>query len=721
MKLFIENFRFHKSVKIDFGEESAKVIGASGTGKSTIFDAIEWCLYGVGNKVSSYGTDGKTKVSIEMGKDMIIQRTGKTKIYVWIGNDNYEGESAQKIIDNYFGNNIAFRASSFLPAETQHLLITGTPKEKRELTATFFPESAKHIIYTDKVSAKRKSTSEQKYALDIEIGKLESNMNIMRSTNSWIFDYQMDDLAVHIETDYKQQISDLRNEISQCEKVLGEYTLVTSQLSKLPEENTVIYDSLKDNINKINTQLQGALVAAESKTVKLEMLEKRLNSVSFNEVVESDILLCKSLLKLGSSKVSIGESMANDDLTISKTQPLVDKMQKSLDAIESNKKLKDILECPVCMSKLCYNGTLHTASKEDQGKEMPVEMPDATQSKLKELQFTLDSAKHNIGLKIQLIQEWDTLLQSNPEFDQRLQDSGKSVQEYMMWIEKCIKDNITYKSLQDEKQQVESDTINYMDSNLYQTLSSRLLTYKNDLQNIELNQRQLQDYTSRLDTLVSNNSWLSTGIEHIATLKIKLGELQEIVVNIRKYEEYTKLMNIWKEMETKLSTSRERVKVINNTLETLATIDVILAKTYKQYIDLQLKSLEQDVSRLGKIFFDDTMNISLVSGTESNNGTIRPSFDINIEYRGYQVDPYKDLSTGEKKRLSILLMIALSQSLGSKIMLLDEALSAIDMDNRSIVLDQIEIMDIPCYITSHEDIPGSFTQMVCLDQNPLSK
>jgi DNA repair exonuclease SbcCD ATPase subunit len=46
MKLYLTNFRRYDSVAFEFNDGITKITGESGAGKSTIFEAICWCLYG---------------------------------------------------------------------------------------------------------------------------------------------------------------------------------------------------------------------------------------------------------------------------------------------------------------------------------------------------------------------------------------------------------------------------------------------------------------------------------------------------------------------------------------------------------------------------------------------------------------------------------------------------------------------------------------------------
>jgi ABC-type lipopolysaccharide export system ATPase subunit len=125
----------------------------------------------------------------------------------------------------------------------------------------------------------------------------------------------------------------------------------------------------------------------------------------------------------------------------------------------------------------------------------------------------------------------------------------------------------------------------------------------------------------------------------------------------------------------------------------------------------KLSEIECDICELGKIFFDDTMNITLTPGKESSTGTIRPSFDLKIEYDGVEYSDVKALSTGERKRLSLVLMIVLTAYVDGKIMLLDEALNSVGVEMRGIIMNELTKLHIPILITSHDDLVGYTSEL----------
>jgi exonuclease SbcC len=86
--LELENYRQYRSERIEFPERGiVGVIGANGVGKTTLFEAIEWCLFAprtIGNSdVPPRGIPGATKVTLTLfdprdGASWVIER-GLTK------------------------------------------------------------------------------------------------------------------------------------------------------------------------------------------------------------------------------------------------------------------------------------------------------------------------------------------------------------------------------------------------------------------------------------------------------------------------------------------------------------------------------------------------------------------------------------------------------------------------------------------------------------------
>ena len=112
MKLVLENFRCYTAKIFEFPDSGITLLwGDSGKGKTTIFKAINFVLYGKEQRITTFGAK-KSKVELYF-QDITIVRT-KTPNFLKVITPTFTGEDivAQKWIDEFFG--IHFLQTSYL-------------------------------------------------------------------------------------------------------------------------------------------------------------------------------------------------------------------------------------------------------------------------------------------------------------------------------------------------------------------------------------------------------------------------------------------------------------------------------------------------------------------------------------------------------------------------------------------------------------------------------
>jgi DNA repair exonuclease SbcCD ATPase subunit len=139
MKLTLKNFRCYTNKTFDFGKDGLVLLsGMSGVGKSTVFMAINFCLYGTGTKLQTFGTTN-CMVMLEFmdgDKNFIITRTKRPNRLVVLKDGNeYDDLSGQGILNEYFGK--TFETTSYVQQNAVKSFILMGPLEKLEFLEKF--------------------------------------------------------------------------------------------------------------------------------------------------------------------------------------------------------------------------------------------------------------------------------------------------------------------------------------------------------------------------------------------------------------------------------------------------------------------------------------------------------------------------------------------------------------------------------------------------------
>ena len=101
----IRNFKIHKRLDVEFKRGEITLIrGDNGVGKSTIFEAIGWCLYKKNNILVQRKTNSKTSVVIKYENVEIHRGTNPVKFFVIMDDSKYINDSARNIVYTDFGS-----------------------------------------------------------------------------------------------------------------------------------------------------------------------------------------------------------------------------------------------------------------------------------------------------------------------------------------------------------------------------------------------------------------------------------------------------------------------------------------------------------------------------------------------------------------------------------------------------------------------------------------
>jgi DNA repair exonuclease SbcCD ATPase subunit len=135
MKIRLLNFRCYEDKTFEFDDDGLVLISAcSGAGKTTIFMAIQFVLFGIGTKVTRFG---KTSCKVELEfQNLKIARTKRPNRVVL--NDDvseYEDDAAQEIINKKFGD--TFNVTGYIPQNVLNSFIVMSPTDKLEFLEKF--------------------------------------------------------------------------------------------------------------------------------------------------------------------------------------------------------------------------------------------------------------------------------------------------------------------------------------------------------------------------------------------------------------------------------------------------------------------------------------------------------------------------------------------------------------------------------------------------------
>lgn len=690
MELTLVNFRRYKNkVIIDIKDGVTKISGPSGIGKTTIFSAIEWCLYGKLRKVKPIGHNGGTSVTMKMrmpadgnirswtGTDAIVSvtvhRESSTRVSLAIDEHEYQDHEAQARIDAIFGDSSLFRVTSYLRAEEMHPMLVATPMEKREITSLLFPDAIKHTIYKERIKRFRDTNTSALSDISVKQAKIDGIISTIEDHHPWVTTETPDEEVADIPS-LEKAINDMKATRDRCVSIANRYSSLKVELESIPD--VVDMEDQEKERDSIKDRIQQSIIDVASREAMESSIRQQLESIDIDGIpseseCKTAISDCMSIKRMGL------DSFNGDDIVKLEAQVSTLKEQLSKCGHTDGREY----ECPGCaLSLYVLDGNLV--------QEKPNVDPSIDRASLVRRITTLEYRISNIK----------EAMEKFPSYE------GKDIGSILDTMNDHINKRRAYSNLEDRLKAIPPIPDTYITPDEASSLKKRLHELDAMIMKNMANRDRRDHILATINSMEDEHQWLHDEA-HIPSMNV---EIEKKVATLKAAIATKRRMDIVAKYKDTLEAKRkldEAKNKIDSNIANCARLDAIVDEVYHHYVGTMLKSVEHDISELAKIMFDRTMNITLTPTKVSKSGIMKPSFDMNIQYDGVDYDDVKSMSTGEKKRLSIVLMIVLTKYTDGKMLLLDEALTSVGMEHRGLIMNELTKMGIPILITSHDDIP----------------
>lgn len=293
MNVTINNFRSidHLSLSMSKGE-MIYVTGDSGTGKTTVFEAILWCLYGKVKNIEPWHSRKKYEVSVSISiDDGEITRTSnpQTLFFQRLDGETLRDSQAQTEIENIFQSRSSFLATSYILQGEKHPITSLAPKDRYDMMSkvglkgqdpNVIIEKTKHLLLVEKIKVDRleEECDNTKKSYDKISERLKADLD----------DYLCDDEIEAVSEDVREIDEKINVLESSFKKILKEETeknIIFTDLSnaqmKLAELSIYTEEEFK-NMTGVNDQWKMYSLSKgkyEEKKKEHDTLEEEMSNI----------------------------------------------------------------------------------------------------------------------------------------------------------------------------------------------------------------------------------------------------------------------------------------------------------------------------------------------------------------------------------------------------------------------------------------------------------
>lgn len=668
-KIKLNNIRSYKEHEITLSEGSTLLSGNIGSGKSSIFLAIDFALFGISRDLPGTALlrNGEKEGSVELDFDL--------------NETTYSIKRGLK------------RGPTSVTQDTGHLIVNG---EKTEMTAMELKQKIIEILnYPPELLTKSKSMvyhytvySPQEKMKEILLSKKENRLEILRKVfgidkyqrvrnNSEMFitalKQKSKEIAVRI-ADLEQRSAELSErkerqvEISQnINELTPQITMFEEKIKNKKELNLTLENQLKESLH-IKHEIEKKKIFLNHKTSEQNQL---LQDIEKNN--KEILSLEQELKELPMFDPSLEEKIKIINQNISQLKDQTVHLEKKISELETKKRthqklsndITNMEHCPVCTQDVNVDHKQNVSSK--------------AARKIEELDLELRAIK-------------------------------KSLEENKMSIESKNNEKIT------TEKRFQSQNIVQIKQKDLENKKTLLQSYNERIQKIKLEISQTNQETLELESKNKENPELEKEI------KLQKEELENIVQSQKELEiKKASLTSEQNTLATIILKMEEEIKSKKTAKENIAKLMQLKEWIEKQFINMTLlmeKSImlkvHSELENLIQKWF------SMLVDAEAVKIRIDEEFTPIIEQNGHEIE-FTHLSGGEKTAAALSYRLALNQVINTlmstintkDILMLDEPTDGFSQEQLGRMRNILEDLNTKqTIIVSHDPMIESFVDKV---------
>ena len=755
MNIHLKNFKSWSDNAFEFKENSVTLLtGNSGTGKTSIIQAIFFALTGVGMKIVSYNKKS-CEVVLTFKHLKITRAKNPTRLVVEMEGVLYHDDAGQSRIDKMFGAN--FQTISYLSQNAARNFLSLSSVDKMDFLETF--ASLSHSAHTQEIKTKCNQAEKDK---NQQLSSESSKIDVMRLMLKGL-DPQIEQEYPFVTASQESYESLVRNEEETFTKNKQRYSQIKQlqlqiqtklqaqqrfdfslaqleqNLSELMNANGC--ETTPFTLDKLQGELQFRLSLNEySETSERFQMQVETDKKDLENEIESLILWPTYGKDELAEYISSYKDMLEASEKVEKLTKLllpfqhaktINELRDKITCLKSELSFLDLKLCPVCNSTLKIDGRKLVQVKVDSVAD--INRCDSQIKDTKDFELTIERHSQAIQNKLELISIIASYEQDIPKPESIKADllefmtynvANVANEERKKKLELKLSNKILSKEaiyLKDKTDQSYSQTKKFEKNNTPRHETEIRLNI-DEVKDGLLKQKHRQSIENQISVLVKSDPKMNS-----KDLANQLAEFSNEFESLeQKMVEHALVKTKIDLYRASMAENKRRDSILQEIQKALEKENE-LQQEAQAFSVLHSKILEAESNALGNFiaqinvkvnffidhFFDGEMSVRLKAFKSSKKGVDKPQVNLEVEFKGEESD-IGCLSGGEFSKLVLAFNLAFVKLSDSPVVLLDECTSSLDAENTSNVFEKIIdfFPDRLVVAVAHQVIEGQFLSVI---------